>query len=167
MHPVVFISRDSGIADAKTIGGAIFREQDDLAGEVHCLDRVEDGYCTHECQDDEDCCAVEGECEEGHPQVCAGFTSTGLVLCFLSCESADVGDKDENEYCRELGGDEFICRSTGAGSGNKKVCIPEGGGACTVATDCDGAWPYCCVDDTGQDHRCYNEADAAGRDCLE
>jgi hypothetical protein len=49
-----------------------------LAGEVQCLDRVRDGYCTHLCETDEDCCAVEGECDTNLRQVCSPFESTGL-----------------------------------------------------------------------------------------
>ena len=62
-----------------------------LQGEAFCLDRVEGGYCTHQCQSDADCCAVEGECRSDFPQVCSPFESTGMMMCFLSCESADIG----------------------------------------------------------------------------
>ncbi len=96
-----------------------------LSGDVHCLDRVEDGYCTHLCETDADCCAVEGECLTPNPQVCAPFESTGLRMCFLSCEPGDVDDwDDDNAYCQEYGHPDFNCRSTGGGSENRKVCVP-------------------------------------------
>ena len=98
----------------------------DLAGDVQCLDRVEAGYCTHLCQADTDCCAVDGECETDLLQVCAPFESTGQNMCFLSCESEDVGDADADDYCHEHVGEAFGCRSTGGGSANRKVCVPNG-----------------------------------------
>ncbi len=142
-------------------------DQQELEGDVLCLERVEDGYCTHECQTDDDCCTVEGECDTDHPQVCGPFESTGLMLCFLSCESEDIGDKEDNEYCREFGDIDFICRSTGGGSDNRKVCVPGGNGSCTVAEDCTGDWPYCCLDNTGDARFCYSDLAAETRDCLE
>ena len=96
-------------------------DHDDLSGDALCLDRVEAGYCTHECETDADCCAAEGECEDGAPpQVCAPFESTGLRLCFLSCE----GEPDD--YCAAELSEDFGCRSTGGGSDNRKVCTPGG-----------------------------------------
>ncbi len=142
-------------------------DHEEIQGEIRCLERVEGGYCTHECVTDDDCCAADGECETDHPQVCGPFESTGLDLCFLSCESEDIGDKDDNEYCKEFGGIDFICRSTGGGSDNRKVCVPGGNGACTVATDCTDDWAFCCLDATGDARFCYSEAASLGRDCLE
>jgi hypothetical protein len=98
----------------------------DLHGDVQCLDRVESGYCTHLCQSDADCCAADGECETDLPQVCGPFESTGLMMCFLSCEAEDVGDGDPDAYCHEHAHEDFICRSTGGGSANRKVCVPNG-----------------------------------------
>ena len=95
---------------------------EDIAGDVVCMDRVEGGYCTHHCMADEDCCSVEGECETGIPQVCGPFESTGEQFCFLSCE--DQADADN--YCQLYAHRSFICRSTGGGSENRKVCVPEG-----------------------------------------
>jgi hypothetical protein len=69
----------------------------EIAGEVQCLDRVPGGYCTHTCTTDEDCCAVEGECD-GRPQVCAPFESTGTMMCFLSCEGVEEADDDPDGY---------------------------------------------------------------------
>src|SRR5216683_1152206 len=33
------------------------------------------GYCTHICTADTDCCAVPGECNTPHPEVCSPFQS--------------------------------------------------------------------------------------------
>jgi len=108
-----------------------------LQGEPVCLDRVEDGYCTHECVADTDCCAVPGECVTDLPQVCSPFESDDRKLCFLSCEDDDIrahehelfgdgGDIDANLFCQRRAGTGFICRSTGGGSQNRKVCVPGG-----------------------------------------
>jgi hypothetical protein len=96
----------------------------DLQGDVECMDRVTDGYCTHSCQDDGDCCAVIGECATDHPQVCSPFESTPDTYCLLSCEPVDVGSWDANEYCQHFAHYTFNCRSSGGGSGNRKVCMP-------------------------------------------
>jgi len=87
-----------------------------------CMDRVETGYCTHSCVTDADCCSVEGECDDGRPQVCAPFESTGEYYCFLSCE--DVPEAEEADYCATYANADFGCRSTGGGSDNRKVCVP-------------------------------------------
>lgn len=96
----------------------------DLQGEVLCLDKVPGGYCTHLCETDADCCAVEGECKSGHPQVCSPFESTGQKMCFLSCEADVIGDDEEAAYCHEFANAAFGCRSSGGGSENRKVCVP-------------------------------------------
>jgi hypothetical protein len=94
-----------------------------LLGDPICLDRVEGGYCTHTCDTDADCCAAEGECPPDHqPQVCAPFESTGGMYCFLSCEGVEDGDA----FCAEYAHRDFVCRSTGGGSDNRKVCVPNG-----------------------------------------
>jgi hypothetical protein len=95
-------------------------------GEVMCLTRVEGGYCTHLCQTTADCCAVEGECKTGLPQVCGPFESTGQRMCFLSCDASTVGTTDPNVYCQTNAHKSFICRSTGGGADNQKVCVPNG-----------------------------------------
>jgi hypothetical protein len=99
---------------------------EDLAtlGELVCLDRVPGGYCTHLCDSDDDCCSVEGECESDFPQVCAPFESTGMMMCFLSCEAEDIGDNDEGTFCHDYAHPDFGCRSTGGGNENRKVCVP-------------------------------------------
>src|SRR5690606_25275759 len=93
-----------------------------VAGDIQCLDRVEGGYCTHECEADEDCCAAEGECLEGVQHVCGPFESTGLNLCFVSCEDEDIAGApdagagfDDQAYCQREAGSAFVCRSTGGG----------------------------------------------------
>lgn len=104
-----------------------------LKGEAICLDRTDEGYCTHMCQDDSDCCAVEGECKTSLKQVCAPFESTAGKKCFLSCENADIGGADANQYCRDNVHPDFGCRSTGGGNQNRKVCFPV---ACGVGESC-------------------------------
>jgi hypothetical protein len=119
-----------------------------LKGAVECLTQVKNGYCTHLCESDADCCAVPGECETNLKQVCSPFESTGKKMCFLSCESADLvtasGEKstsvDEQEFCQREASTAFICRSSGGGSENRKVCVP---GDCGVGAGC--------ADDTGCD----------------
>ena len=112
-----------------------------LLGEPQCLDRVTDGYCTHLCETDDDCCAVEGECPNDLTQVCSPFESTNQRMCFLSCEQDDVeaamgqSNADEQEYCQHEASEEFICRSSGGGSQNRKVCVP---GNCGIGADCTG-----------------------------
>jgi hypothetical protein len=96
-----------------------------LAGEVMCMDQVEGGYCTHFCESDDQCCAVDGECETDFPQVCAPFENSTDKRCFLSCEDADVGDQDPDEFCQINAHADFGCRSTGGGSMNRKVCMPN------------------------------------------
>lgn len=95
-----------------------------LLGDPICLDRVEGGYCTHLCQTDADCCAVDGECRSDLPQVCAPYESSGMMMCFLSCEADAIGDYDEGSFCQEAVHPAFSCRSSGGGSANRKVCTP-------------------------------------------
>lgn len=95
----------------------------EIAGEVMCLGKVEGGYCTHTCTSDADCCAAEGECPDGFPQVCSPFESAGMMMCFLSCETQDI-DRDPTAFCQEEAHPAFGCRSSGGGSQNRKVCVP-------------------------------------------
>ena len=100
-----------------------------LQGDVLCLDRVPNGYCTHHCVSDSDCCAAPRECPQGLPEVCGPFESTGDMDCFLSCEGDSVtqaGFTDSNAFCQKFANAAFICRSTGGGSKNRKVCVPNG-----------------------------------------
>jgi hypothetical protein len=100
-----------------------------LKGQVTCLN-VTNGYCTHTCTTDADCCAVPGECLTGVKQVCSPFQSTGQHYCFLSCDTSviastpDAGTTDPNTYCQRFVNASFTCRSTGGGSANLKVCAP-------------------------------------------
>lgn len=101
-----------------------------VRGEVQCLQRVTGGYCTHLCQTDADCCTVPGECKSSFKQVCGPFESTGQMMCFLSCEQADLrpapdgGTLDDTAYCATYASTDFRCRSTGGGNKNRKVCVP-------------------------------------------
>lgn len=115
-----------------------------VGGPAVCLDRVTGGYCTHECQQDSDCCAVPGECKTGLKQVCAPFESTGKKYCFLSCDDRDIAAANDagasdagaldgggfsgDDYCHANASTEFGCRSTGGGAENRKACLPTGTG---------------------------------------
>jgi hypothetical protein len=115
-----------------------------LKGEAVCLTKVQDGYCTHKCQTDDDCCAVPGECKTGLKQVCASFENQPDKYCFLSCEESDIanakdagveagttndaGAFDGDLYCHTHASAAIGCRSTGGGASNRKVCLPSGGG---------------------------------------
>lgn len=156
----------------------------DLAGPVECLDRVPEGYCTHHCADDADCCAVEGECQTDLPQVCSPFESTGMMMCFLSCENEDVaaaGADDPEAFCQHEVSPYFICRSSGGGSNNRKICVPGDcgvGAACVEDADCanglacDTAWEggYCGARDCETNADCPDDslciADGDGSYCA-
>jgi hypothetical protein len=105
-----------------------------LKGEPVCIDKVTNGYCTHKCTVDADCCAVPGECRTGLKQVCAPFESTSDSYCFLSCEPDDIAaatdagasDAGTDTYCENNVSTDFSCRSTGGGADNRKVCLPSG-----------------------------------------
>ena len=131
-----------------------------IQGEVECLDRVRGGYCTHTCEADDDCCAVEGECKTELAQVCSPFESTDDKRCFLSCEPEDVGEEDEQVFCQLEASADFICRSSGGGGDNRKVCVPGDcgvGAACVDDADCDA------------DLACITELDGGycgARDCV-
>jgi hypothetical protein len=144
----------------------------ELRGEVLCLDRVPEGYCTHECVDDADCCAVPGECQTDLAQVCSPFESAGTKMCFLSCEDADVdaaGAADEQSFCHHEVSTSFICRSSGGGSENRKVCVP---GDCGIGAACGEDFPcgpdlecldgfeggYCGTRGCGSDAECGEDA---------
>jgi hypothetical protein len=117
----------------------------ELQGDAVCIDRVRGGYCTHTCETDDDCCAAEGECEDDTLlEVCSPFESLEGMHCFLSCEAADVEAAtdvtDENDFCQKKASSDFICRSSGGGATNRKICVPADcgvGANCTDADDCD------------------------------
>lgn len=100
-----------------------------LKGQVTCLTQLTNGYCTHTCQTNADCCAVPGECA-GFEQVCAPFESSGHSYCFLSCSASaiaaapDGGTMDATAYCQLWGNSTFTCRSTGGGANNMLFCGP-------------------------------------------
>lgn len=113
-----------------------------LKGEVQCLTRVTNGYCTHLCTQDSDCCAVPGECKTGIKQVCAPFESTGQKMCFLSCEEEDIkagisaqdagayfaspdAGAEDTLYCQTFASQYATCRSSGGGKENRKLCVPQ------------------------------------------
>ena len=99
-------------------------DHETLSGDIVCLADVPGGYCTHLCGTDADCCAADGECPTDHPQVCAPFQSTGMMMCFLSCEDSVLDGADGTAYCEDNAHTSFGCRSTGGGSQNRKVCVP-------------------------------------------
>lgn len=135
----------------------------ELLGDALCLTRVREGYCTHSCELDSDCCAVPGECKTTLPQVCSPFESASGKMCLLSCESADIkGDpdaEDANAFCQRNASSDFICRSSGGGSENRKVCMPA---------DC-GVGAACGSDDDCGDLSCVRGASSgycSRRDCV-
>jgi hypothetical protein len=105
--------------DAQTLHGGV----------AVCMPEFSNGYCTHHCATDADCCALPGECAANIVEVCGPFESTGEMYCFLSCEDAAVAAMnmtDSNAYCQRYANPDFLCRSTGGGSQNRKVCVPNG-----------------------------------------
>lgn len=125
-----------GGVDGGADGGAI-------QGTVTCLTRVTNGYCTHECTQDTECCAAPGECLTSVKQVCSPFENTTTKYCFLSCEDADIqraiaanadagyydggavdGGTVADEFCKSYASPSATCRSSGGGNQNRKVCIP-------------------------------------------
>jgi hypothetical protein len=100
-----------------------------LHGTVTCLTQLQNGYCTHTCTADTDCCAVPGECPANLAETCAPLSSAPTTYCFVSCEANDIaasnsGITDPNAYCQHFAGSTFNCHSTGGGSANKKFCGP-------------------------------------------
>lgn len=134
-----YLDKDGGEAGAQLA----------IKGAIHCETKVENGYCTHECTSDSDCCAVPGECRTSIKQVCSPFTNTdNPKYCFLSCEEEDIraaiaanvdaGGWDggavlvdgapsdlANGYCYHYASIHATCRSSGGGNQNRKVCIPQ------------------------------------------
>lgn len=130
---------DGGSAEAGT--------QLAVKGAIHCETKVQNGYCTHECTADTDCCAVPGECRTSVKQVCSPFTNTeNPKYCFLSCEDEDIraavaanadaggwdggavdggAAYDPDAYCYHYASVHAVCRSSGGGRENRKVCIPQ------------------------------------------
>lgn len=115
-----------------------------VKGTVTCLTKVENGYCTHTCKDDSECCAVPGECRTSVKQVCSPLENQPEQYCFLSCEDDDIkraidanaslgfydgGVTDAastaDAYCQSYAGASTSCRSSGGGKNNRKVCMPK------------------------------------------
>lgn len=135
---------DKAAQDAGEAGAQL-----DIKGTIYCETKIPNGYCTHECTADTDCCAVPGECRTAIKQVCSPFTNTdNPKYCFLSCEDEDInaainanvdaGGWDggaaildgaptdlANGYCYHYASIYATCRSSGGGSQNRKVCIPQ------------------------------------------
>jgi hypothetical protein len=102
-----------------------------VKGEILCLAKVTGGYCTHKCASDADCCAVPGECRNTAAQVCAPFADDPTLMCFVSCEDADIQKVDAafvgkgTDYCHKYANTGLGCRATGGGN-PKKVCASAG-----------------------------------------
>jgi hypothetical protein len=127
-----------------------------LSGAIECITKVQDGYCTHRCDTDADCCAVPGECRTDLKQVCSPFENTGYKVCFLACGPGDIrlpGDAgvtlpdgapafvDGDDFCKQEANPAFVCRSSGGGNQNRKVCVPGGGGDGGLPPDGGGPPP--------------------------
>jgi len=95
-----------------------------LLGTVFCEDKFEDGYCTHTCESDEDCCAIEGECAPGILHVCTPLADDKTKRCWVSCEADVLGEADPAAYCFMHAGSGAGCRSSGGGSENRDICAP-------------------------------------------
>jgi hypothetical protein len=95
-----------------------------LLGEVFCETQFEDGYCTHTCERDEDCCAFEGECMPGIAHVCTPLTNDHTKRCWVSCEDEARLDADPMAYCFTHAGPGTVCRSSGGGSEKRSICGP-------------------------------------------
>jgi len=106
-----------------------------IHGTVECMARVRDGYCTHTCTADTDCCAATGECKTDLVQVCSPFESEPTNKCFVSCNDADMpAGEDPELFCQREASPDFACRSSGGGSTNRKICMPV---TCGVGATCD------------------------------
>src|SRR5215472_288737 len=61
-----------------------------LQGTVTCLTQLQNGYCSHTCQTNVNCCAVPGECPTGLKEVCSPLQSAGLTYCLVACDTASI-----------------------------------------------------------------------------
>jgi hypothetical protein len=96
-----------------------------LRGQAVCLTQLQNGYCSHTCTEDSDCCAVPGECPGSHKEICAPLESAPGMYCVLSCESDDIpAGVDASTFCQQNANSIFTCRSTGGGAKNRKFCGP-------------------------------------------
>ena len=109
-----------------------------IVGTVTCITKVPNGYCTHTCTQDTECCAAPGECLSGVKEVCSPLENQGAQYCFLSCEDADIqralaanadagvdAGAGGDGYCATFAGSSTSCRSSGGGNKNRKVCLPK------------------------------------------
>jgi hypothetical protein len=61
------------------------------------------------------------------------------MMCFVSCEPDQLNGVDEQAYCHDKASPDFVCRSSGGGSDNRKICVPGDcgvGEACGADADC-------------------------------
>lgn len=126
----VLLAACSGSSTGKSCSSADdcydIAERDQITGTIECLDRTEAGYCTHSCSSDAECCSKAGECAENTREVCAPFENSPMQRCFIGCEDSDIGEEEGDAYCADRAGAGFVCRSTGGGAANRKVCFPSG-----------------------------------------
>ena len=101
-----------------------------LQGTVTCLTQLQNGYCTHTCQTNANCCTVPSECPTGLAEICSPLQSAGTTYCLVACDSASIaanpnaGTTDPGAYCQRWANPTFTCRSSGGGSANQKFCGP-------------------------------------------
>ncbi|MCA9687974.1 MAG: hypothetical protein R3A51_02810 [Nannocystaceae bacterium] len=100
-----------------------------IRGDILCMDKVPGGYCTHYCETDADCCAVDGECLTDHRIVCTPYENDKQKRCMLACEAADLYYDDYQyegtEYCTHFLSEGWNCSSSGGGSENRDICKPN------------------------------------------
>jgi hypothetical protein len=96
-----------------------------LRGTPACLTSVGNGYCTHTCASNADCCSGPDNCAAADiPEICGSFESSGANYCFVSCAATDLpaGTTDANAFCARAAGGSSTCRSSGGGTNNTKFC---------------------------------------------
>ncbi|MDC0722059.1 hypothetical protein [Nannocystis bainbridge] len=93
-------------------------------GTVFCEDQFDYGYCTHTCETDADCCAVEGECMLAVAYVCTPLANDTSKRCWISCEEDARLGAEPMAYCFMHAGPNTVCRSSGGGSEKREVCLP-------------------------------------------
>ena len=96
-----------------------------LKGTPACLTSVGNGYCTHTCASNADCCSGPDNCAAADiKEICGSFESSGANYCFVSCAAADLpaGTTDASAFCAKTVGGSSSCRSSGGGSNNTQFC---------------------------------------------
>lgn len=91
---------------------------------IDCVEKFPGGFCTHNCETDEDCCAVAGECADGLVYVCSPYEDDKTRRCFLGCGAEEIGGGDGTAYCSQQISPEYVCSSSGGGPENREVCRP-------------------------------------------